>query len=257
MSIDLDIKDGIATIVINRPERMNAMDAEHYKGLSQAWMRVRDDAAVRVAIITGGGEKAFSAGADIKSFLTSPPAISDMWLTQQDQLLNRGLEVWKPVIAAVNGYCLAGGMTLLLATDIRVAATHATFGLAEVKRGIIPGNGGSQRILEQLPYPIAMEMILTGEAIDAAAAARHGLVNAVVPSSELMATAREYAERIAANAPLAVQAAKELAVRSREMDRTTGFRMEAIINRLLQTTEDAKEGPAAFAEKRPPAFKGA
>ena len=139
MSIDVDVTDGIATITINRPERMNAMDAEHYKGLSQAWMRVRDDAAIRVAIITGAGEKSFSSGADIKSFLTSPTGLDEMWLTQRDQLLNRGLEVWKPVIAAVNGYCLAGGMTLLLGTDIRIAAEHATFNIAEVKRGILPG----------------------------------------------------------------------------------------------------------------------
>ncbi|WP_159992650.1 enoyl-CoA hydratase/isomerase family protein [Roseomonas sp. 18066] len=258
MSIDFTLDDGgIATIVINRPDRMNAMDAEHYRGLSEAWQRVRDDPAVRVAIVTGAGEKSFSAGADIKSFLTAPPTFSDMWLTQKDQLLNRGLEVWKPIIAAVNGYCLAGGMTLLMATDIRIAATHATFNVAEVKRGIVPGNGGTQRILEQLPYPIAMEMLLTGDAIDAARAAQFGLVNAVVPMAELMATARRYAERIAANAPLAVQAAKELAVRSRDVDRGTGLRMESLVNRLLQCTADATEGPAAFAAKRPPQFRGA
>ena len=139
------------------------MDAEHYKGLSQAWMRVRDDAAIRVAIITGAGEKSFSSGADIKSFLTAPAGLDEMWLTQRDQLLNRGLEVWKPVIAAVNGYCLAGGMTLLLGTDIRIAAEHATFNIAEVKRGILPGNGGTQRILDQLPYAIGMELLLTGD----------------------------------------------------------------------------------------------
>src|SRR5918999_25468 len=154
MSIDVEVSDAIATIVINRPERMNAMDADHYRGLSQAWMRVRDDAAIRCAIVTGAGEKAFSAGADLKSFLTAPPELSEMWLTQRDQLLNRGLEVWKPIIAAVNGYCLGGGMTLLLATDIRIAAEHATFAVAEVKRGVIPGNGGTQRILDQLPYAI-------------------------------------------------------------------------------------------------------
>ena len=256
MSIDVDVTDGIATITINRPERMNAMDAEHYKGLSQAWMRVRDDAAIRVAIITGAGEKSFSSGADIKSFLTSPTGLDEMWLTQRDQLLNRGLEVWKPVIAAVNGYCLAGGMTLLLGTDIRVAAEHATFNVAEVKRGILPGNGGTQRILDQLPYAIGMELLLTGDGIDAQRALHYGLINKVVPKEKLMETAREYAKKIAANAPLAVQAAKEMAVRSREMDRTTGLRFEAVINRLLQFTEDAKEGPAAFAEKRPPNFKG-
>jgi E-phenylitaconyl-CoA hydratase len=256
MSIDLEVADGIATITINRPERMNAMDAEHYRGLSQAWMRVRDDAGIRVAIITGAGEKAFSAGADIKSFLTAPTELSEMWLTQRDPILNRGLEVWKPVIAAVNGYCLAGGMTLLLATDIRIAAEHATFGVSEVKRGIIPGNGGTQRILDQLPYAIGMEMLLTGDGISAATAAQFGLVNKVVPMAELMPTARAYAAKIAANAPLAVQAAKELAVRSREMDRVTGLRFEAMINRMLQFSEDAKEGPAAFAANRPPAFRG-
>ena len=256
MSIDVEVKDAIANIVINRPERMNALDAEHYRALSQAWIRVRDDNEIRCAIITGAGDKAFSAGADIKSFLTAPPDLSEMWLTQRDQLLNRGLEVWKPVIAAVNGYCLGGGMTLLLATDIRIAAEHATFGVAEVKRGVIPGNGGTQRILEQLPYAIGMEMLLTGEAIAAATAAHFGLVNKVVPKEQLLEATQSTAARIVANAPLAVQAAKELAVRSREMDRTTGLRLEALTNRLLQFTEDAREGPAAFAAKRPPRYRG-
>jgi enoyl-CoA hydratase/carnithine racemase len=257
MSIDFKVSDeGIALITINRPERLNAMDAEHYQALSNAWCRVRDEAAIRVAIITGAGERSFTTGADIKSFLTAPADLSEMWLTQRDQLLNRGLEVWKPVIAAVNGYCLGGGMTLLLATDIRVASTTATFSLAEVKRGVIPGNGGTQRVLQQLPHAIAMEMLLTGEAIGAEAAARWGLVNKVVPPAELLDAAHAYARRIAANAPLAVQAAKELALRSREMDRVTGLRFEAVINRMLSMTEDAKEGPAAFAAKRAPDFKG-
>jgi E-phenylitaconyl-CoA hydratase len=256
MSIDITIDTGICTIVINRPERLNAMDADHYRDLSSAWCAVRDDPAIRVAIITGAGEKSFSTGADIKSFLTAPPAYDEMWLTQRDQLLNRGLEVWKPVIAAVNGYCMGGGMTLLLATDIRVASENATFSLAEVKRGVIPGNGGTQRVLDQLPYAIGMEMLLTGDAIDAPTAARWGLVNKVVPRAELMNTALQYAQRVAANAPLAVQAAKELALRSRDVDRATGLRMEQVFNRMLMATEDAQEGPAAFAEKRPPRFKG-
>ena len=257
MAIDFKVSDeGIALITINRPERLNAMDAEHYQALSQAWCRVRDDRAIRVAIITGAGEKSFTTGADIKSFLTAPADLSEMWLTQRDQLLNRGLEVWKPIISAVNGYCLGGGVTLMLATDIRIAAPHATFNLAEVKRGVIPGNGGTQRVLDQLPYPIAMEMLLTGDMMDAETAARLGLINKVVPQAELLTTAYAYAKKIAANAPLAVQAAKELAVRSREMDRVTGLRFEAVINRMLSMTEDAKEGPAAFAAKRAPDFKG-
>ena len=257
MAIDYVVSDdGVAVITINRPERLNAMDAEHYKALSNAWVSVRDDPAVRVAIVTGAGERSFTTGADIKSFLTAPVGLSEMWLTQRDQLLNRGLEVWKPIISAVNGYCMGGGVTLMLATDIRIAASHATFNVAEVKRGVIPANGGTQRILDQLPYAVAMEMLLTGDGIDAVAAERWGLVNKVVPKEDLMTTAYAYARRIAANAPLAVQAAKELAVRSRDMDLATGLRFEAVINRMLLSTEDAKEGPAAFAEKRAPNFKG-
>lgn len=257
MAIDFTVSnEGVALITINRPERLNAMDAEHYAALSRAWCTVRDDAQIRVAIITGAGERSFTTGADIKSFLTAPPSLSDMWLTQRDQLLNRGLEVWKPVIAAVNGYCLGGGMTLMLATDIRIASTSATFSLAEVKRGVIPGNGGTQRVLDQLPHAIAMEMLLTGDGIDAAVAERWGLVNKVVPQADLLETAQSYARKIAANAPLAVQAAKELALRSRDMDLTSGLRLEAVLNRMLMQTEDAKEGPAAFAAKRAPQFKG-
>ncbi len=257
MAIDFQVSDeGIALITINRPERLNAMDAEHYQLLSRAWTTVRDDPQVRVAIVTGAGERSFTTGADIKSFVTAPPGLSEMWLTQRDQLLNRGLEVWKPIIAAVNGYCLGGGMTLMLATDIRIAAAHATFSVAEVKRGIIPGNGGTQRVLDQLPYAVAMEMLLTGDGIDAATAERWGLVNKVVPKEALLETAYGFARRIAVNAPLAVQAAKELAVRSRDMDLTSGLRFEAVINRMLMQTEDAKEGPAAFAAKRAPQFKG-
>jgi enoyl-CoA hydratase/carnithine racemase len=256
MSIDLELKDGVAVITINRPDRLNAMDADHYRGLSEAWSRVRDDAEIRVAIVTGAGERAFTVGADIKSFVANPAGLEEMWLTQKDQLLNRGLEVWKPVIAAVNGLCLGGGMTLLFATDIRVAAEHATFSLAEVKRGVIAGNGGTQRVLRQLPYAIGMEMLLTGDPIDAAAAAQWGLVNNVVPPAKLMEAAMDYAQRIARNAPLAVQAAKELAIRSRDLDLASGLRMEQLVNRMLQFSEDAAEGPAAFAQKRPARFRG-
>ncbi len=257
MSVELEVDEaGIALITLNRPERLNAMDADAYRQLSAAWSRVRDDADIRVAVITGAGDRAFTTGADLKSFVNAPQDLSQFWLTQQDQLLNRGLEVWKPVIAAVNGYCLGGGMTLLLATDIRIATPTATFGLSEVARGVIAGNGGTQRILEQLPHAIAMEMLLTGRRVDAQAAERWGLVNRVVPQEELLANAFDIAREISANAPLAVQAAKELALRSRDVDRGTGLRMEQSMNRLLQFTNDAKEGPAAFAERRSPHFTG-
>lgn len=256
MSIDFELDDGIAVVTINRPERRNALDAEHYDALSQAWMRVRDDPEVRVAIITGSGDKAFCAGADLKSWVGREVELAELWLTQKGQLLNRGLEVWKPVIAAVNGACVGGGVTLLLATDIRVAVEGATFGLAEVKRGIIAANGGTQRIMEQLPHCIAMEMLLTGDAMDAATAERWGLINKVVPSGELRAAAMVYARKIGANAPLAIQAAKELALRGRDMDLATGLRMEQLVNRILQQSDDTREAKAAFADKRKPKFQG-
>lgn len=257
MSIDLELDaTGIATITINRPERRNALDAEHYAGLTAAWTRVRDDAAIRCAIITGAGNVSFCAGADIKSFIGREVELAEFWLTQKGQLLNRGLEVWKPVIAAVNGYCLGGGVTLLLATDIRIAVPTATFGLSEVKRGVIAGNGGTQRVAAQLPHAIAMEMLLTGEPMDATWAERWGMVNRIVPPEALMDTARAYAGKIAANAPLAVQAAKELAVRSRDMSLADGLRMEQMVNRILQGSADVPEGRVAFAEKRPAQFGG-
>ena len=184
------------------------------------------------------------------------PPLSELLLTQKNQILNRGLEVWKPIVAAVNGYCLGGGMTLLLATDLRIAAEHATFSVAEVKRGVFPANGGTQRIAQQLPHAIAMELLLLGDSIDAQTALRWGLVNRVVKASELMETARDFAMRLARNAPLAVQAAKELAVRSRDVDLRTGLRMEELFLRLLQGSDDVREGTTAFSEKRAPSFSG-
>jgi E-phenylitaconyl-CoA hydratase len=256
MAIDFTLDRHIATITINRQDRMNAMDAEHYDALSAAWTRVRDDPEIRVGIITGAGEKSFSVGADLKSFLNQQPPLSELLLTQKGQLLNRGLEVWKPVVAAVNGYCIGGGMTLLLATDLRVCVEHATFSVSEVKRGVFPANGGTQRIAQQLPHAIAMELLLLGDTFDAQTALRWGLVNRVVKPDALMTEALAYARRLAANAPLAVQAAKELALRSRDVDLPTGLRMEQLMLRLLQTSQDVAEGTAAFAQKRAPDFKG-
>lgn len=247
----------MATITINRPERLNAMDMDHYAALSAAWIRVRDDDAVRVAIVTGAGDRSFTTGADIKSVLTRTQVASDVWKTQSDMILNRGLEVWKPVIAAINGYCLGGGVTLMLACDIRIASENATFNLAEVKRGVIAANGGTQRLIRQLPYAIAMELLLTGDEMSVQDALRWGLINKVVPRpADVLPAALAVARRIAANAPLAVQATKELAVRSRDLSVAEGLRMEQLIGRVLMGTEDAKEGPAAFLEKRSPDFKG-
>jgi E-phenylitaconyl-CoA hydratase len=256
MSIDLEVIDHIAVVTMNRPEKLNALDAEAYEDLSAAWTRVRDDDDIRVAVVTGAGNRSFSVGADLKSYVTNQRDLSQFWKTQQHALLNRGLEMWKPVVAAVNGYCLGGGMTLLLATDIRVAVAEATFGLPEVKRGILPGNGGTQRILDQLPYAIAMEVLLTGETFGSNTALRWGLINRVTERADLMDVAFDIARKLAANAPLAVQGAKESALRSREMSLSSGLRVEQALNRLLYFTEDAQEGPAAFADRREPDFFG-
>lgn len=255
MKLIYDVTDKVARITINRPEAMNAMDPEVYARLSEAWIDVRDNPDVWVAIVTGAGEKAFTAGADLKSMIPRAREKADFFLTQKDMILNRGLDVWKPVIAAVNGYCLAGGMTLLFATDIRIAAEHAVFEISEVKRAILPGNGGTQRALRQLPYAVAMEMLLLGRRLTAPEALAYGLINKVVPMKDLMATAEQYAGRLCENGPLALRAVKELAIRSQSVPLEHGLRLEESFQEFLRTTDDAKEGPRAFAEKRKAAYK--
>jgi len=259
-----DVDDHVATITLNRPEVMNAMDPETYRELSEAWLEVRDNPDIWVAVISGAetaerpeNRQAFTAGADLKGGARGAPELWRFWQTQAEQILNRGLEVWKPVVAAVNGYCLAGGMTLLFATDIRIASEHATFGISEVKRGILPANGGTQRALRQLPYPIAMELLLVGDSLDAEQALRFGLINRVVPHHQLMPTAMEMARKLVANAPLAVRAIKELAIRGQYMHLHDGLRLEQSISTLLiSLSEDAREGPRAFAERRPADYRG-
>jgi E-phenylitaconyl-CoA hydratase len=256
MKLIYEVKHKIARITLNRPEAMNAMDPEVYSLLSHAWIDVRDNPDVWVAIVTGAGEKAFTAGADLKTTIPRERAKAEFFLTQKDMILNRGLEVWKPIVAAVNGYCLAGGMTLLFATDIRVAAEHAVFEISEVKRGILPGNGGTQRALRQLPYAVAMEMLLLGRRLTAPEALAYGLVNRVVAMKDLMTTAEDYARRLCENGPLALRAVKELAVRSQSLPLEEGIRLETAFQEFLRTTEDAREGPRAFAEKRKPNYQG-
>ena len=182
MSIDLTTDEtGIATVTINRPAQRNALDTEHYRDLSRAWVEVRDNPGICCAILTGAGDVSFCAGADIKEQIGQDTGLAVLWKSRREPQLNCGLDLRKPVVAAVNGYCLGGGMTLLLATDIRVTVPHAEFGLPEVRHGVIAGFGGTQRIMRQLPHALAMELLLTGKRIDAATAERWGLVNAVVP----------------------------------------------------------------------------
>lgn len=263
MSLLFEKSGHIATLTFNRPEAMNAMDPDTYKQLSEAWIEVRDNPDIWVAVITGANnperppdKQAFTAGADLKKTIPQSPELWHFWQTQEDQILNRGLEVWKPVVAAVNGFCLAGGMTLLFATDIRIASEHATFGISEVKRGILPGNGGTQRAVHQLPYPMAMELLLIGDALNAQDALKYGLVNRVVPHDQLLPATMQIAEKLAANPPLAVRAIKELAIRSQHLPLYDGLRLEQAIQSVLRQSEDAREGPRAFAEKRAPVYRG-
>ncbi|WP_227378949.1 enoyl-CoA hydratase/isomerase family protein [Haladaptatus halobius] len=246
----------IGKITINRPEKLNAMDSETYRALSEAWTTFQTDDDVWVGIVTGEGNRAFSAGADLTEAV-EPGSVEwpEFWRTQEEMLLNNGLDVWKPVIAAVNGYCLAGGLTLLLATDIRIAGESAQFGLSEVKRGILPGNGGTQRAIRQLPHMAAMELLLTGDHVDAERARDWNLVTTVVPDEEVMSVAEEYAARILANGPLAVRAIKELTVRGRNMSLADAMRLEESFQYHLLQTEDAKEGVVAFAEDREPDYR--
>ena len=209
-----------------------------------------------VGIVTGSGDRSFSAGADLKDTI---PALMDNpakggYVVPPN--IMRGQYVSKPLIAAVNGMALGGGMELALACDLRVASTKATFGQPEVGLGIIPGWGGTQRLPRLLPGAIAMELLLTGEAIDAETALRVGLVNAVVEPEELMAKAREYADRICANGPLAVRAAKEAAVRGIQTSLDDGLRIEQLLFDRLAYTDDLKEGLAALLERRPASVKG-
>jgi (E)-benzylidenesuccinyl-CoA hydratase len=263
MTIDFAVADHIATISINRPESLNAMTPGMYTQLSESWIEVRDNPEIWVAVVTGAPQPArpperqvFSAGADLKQTIPRESEAYTFWQTQSDQILNRGLEVWKPIVAAVNGLCLAGGMTLLLATDIRIASEHAMFDLSEVKRGILPGNGGTQRTIRQLPYAIAMEVLLLGRRLSAERAAHFGLINEVVPHDQVMDVAMERARELASMAPLAVRAIKELSVRAQYMPLGDGLRLEEAISARLRATEDAKEGPRAFAEKRMPEYHG-
>jgi enoyl-CoA hydratase/carnithine racemase len=252
-------RDGhLATITLNRPEANNALNAAVRHGLAEALIQFRDDPDLWTAIITGAGERAFSAGADLveMSQRRQDGSGDAFWSAAAAPSLNRGLEINKPIIAAINGYCLGGGLELSMACDIRIAAEHAQFGQPEVMRGIIPGGGGTQRLPRLLPIGPALEILFTGDRISAQDAFRLGLVNHVVPAVELMPEARRLADRINQNAPLAVRAIKEAVMRGLEVPLEQGLRIESFLSRILRETEDSREGPRAFAEKRPARFQG-
>jgi E-phenylitaconyl-CoA hydratase len=253
MVILYEKKDKIASITLNRPEAFNSVNPEMLQELSRVLSDFRDDDNLWVAIITGAGNRAFCAGADIKTML---PFLQENrgkpWLSPPT--IMRGLELWKPVVAAVNGLCLGGGLEIALACDIRIASENASFGQPEVNLGVIPGWGGTQRLPRCIPAAIAADLLLTGRAIKAEEAYRIGLVNKVVPLDDLIPTAEEYAKALCRPGPLAVRAAKRAMILGSEMSLEEGLAMEQISFDFLVGTKDHEEGRSAFVEKRDPKF---
>jgi len=260
-------KEGhVATLTMNRPEVRNAINAEMLCRLADAWQEVNDDPQIRVAILTGSGDQAFCAGADLDRLvrmmqgLRPPETDFDRRVVGDFTIIYKGLlrsfEVLKPIVAAVRGYCVAGGTEILQATDIRIAAEDARFAIAEVKHGLFPMGGSTVRLPRQIAFCHAMEILLTGEQLSAAEALRVGLINRVVPAAEVMAEARRAAEIIAANGPLAVQAVKRSVLAGLGRPTAEALDREQEIGIPVSMSEDAKEGTRAFKEKRKPVFKG-
>jgi len=256
MSVEYEKKERVALITINRPRALNAIDPPTLEELGRVLMDFRDDPELWVGIITGAGTRAFSAGADVATML---PFLREECRGHPERMSPnhmRGLELWKPLIAAINGLALGGGLEVALACDLRIASENATFGFPEVGLGIIPGWGGTQRLSRVIPWTKAAEMLLMRETFDAAEAYRIGLVGKVVPIDQLLPTALEWAERICALGPLAVRAAKEAMIKGAGLPLEEGLRLEWELEEYLLTTEDAQEGPKAFVERRKPVYKG-
>lgn len=255
MAVQFDQDGRIATITLDRPEKLNAMDRDMYRDISDRLSEIDRDDSIWVGIVTGAGDRAFTAGADLVT-VHAPAAEADLrWRASRPDRFDLGLEVQKPLIAAVNGYCLAGGLELALVCDIRIASERAQFGTPEVRWNLLHGFG-AQLLPQIVGLSNAMYLLLTGSFIDAAEAHRIGLVQEVVPHERLMARAHELAEQICANGPVAVRMTKELALRSRDLSTADGVRYYQALQRLIETSEDLEEGTRAFAEKRAPVFSG-
>jgi enoyl-CoA hydratase len=255
-NILLEKKNSIAYVTVNRPKVLNALNMATMEELRAAFTDIKEDTSVRVAILTGSGEKAFVAGADI-SELARHGAVSAKEYTHRGQSVLDSIEnLGKPAIACINGFALGGGCELALACTLRLASETAKLGQPEVKLGIIPGYGGSQRLPRLVGKGIAMQLILAGEMISAQEAHRIGLVNEVTAPGDLIPRAEAIARKIIANAPLAVQYAIEAVNRGLEMTQAEGLYLEAALFGLCCATEDKTEGTTAFLEKRPAQFKG-
>jgi enoyl-CoA hydratase len=258
--------DGVMTLTMNRIEARNSLSPEMLVRMAQAWYEFRDTDVLRVAILTGAGSEDFCAGGDLKRtmpLITGARSVEDEWdeslmgnLVQFTDAILRGFELYKPVIAAVNGNALGGGTEMTNACDLRVASTNAVFGTPEAKVGLLPGGGSLSRLPRQIPYAKAMEILLIGDSFSAQEALELGLLNYVVPPTDLMNKARELADKLAANGPLAVRKIKEGVVRCSGQPLDAALKIEDEVSAVVMTSKDAREGPRAFKEKRKPNFTG-
>ncbi|TCJ21955.1 enoyl-CoA hydratase/isomerase family protein [Microbacterium sp. PI-1] len=248
------VREGhIRIVTIDRPDARNAINRETRAGLEEAFTDFAADDDAWLAILTAAGDKAFSAGADLKEMDPAQRADPD-YVAPPFGFITRDFHTDKPMIAAINGAAFGGGLELALACDLRVAAEHAVLGLTEAKWALLPGGGGTQRLVRSIPRAIALEMLMTGAPITATRAFELGLVNAVVPSADLMTRAMELARTIVNNGPLAVRAAKQAVDEGADVSLAQGLALEQRLSKALFSTDDAVEGPRAFAEKRPPSF---
>jgi enoyl-CoA hydratase len=255
------VEDHIAYLTFNRPEALNALNRQMTREVIAACQAINADPDVRVAIVSGAGERAFSAGMDLKERAAGDPLspIEARAVRVRPGIAQHHRAIFsvdRPTIAAIRGYAVGGGLEVAMACDLRVAATDAKLGLLEVRRGIIPGAGGTQRLSRLVGKGHALKIALTGEAIDAEEAYRIGLVNEVVPPEQLMDAAVALARKITQGAPIATRLVKEAIHKGLDIPLDEGLRLEADLSTLIAFTEDAREGPRAFAEKRPPVWQG-
>jgi len=249
-------KQAFAYVTVNRPKVLNALNKATWADLRTAFEDARDDAAVRGVILTGAGDKAFIAGADISELARVTAFEAEQSSRFGQEVLDLIEDLGKPVIAAVNGFALGGGCETAMACTIRIAAEHAQFGQPEVKLGLVPGGGGTQRLPRLVGKGRALQLILSGGMISAQEAYRIGLVNEIVPAADLITRAEEILKQISANAPIAVKFALEVTNKGLETSQSVGLLLEASYFGLCAGTEDKKEGTSAFLEKRPPQFHG-